>query len=105
LQKRSQYAGKTVGIAGERLTGTEMAAAFSKVLGKEVVYHAVPFDVYRGFGFPGADDLGNMFQFKHDFNEEFCGARSVAESRALNPRLQTLEQWLSRQPADRLLSE
>ena len=105
LQKRSQYAGKTVGIAGEHLTGAEMAAAFSKVLGKEVVYQAVPFEVYRGWGFPGADDLGNMFQFKHDFNEEFCGARSVAESRALNPRLQTLEQWLSRQPADRLVSE
>ena len=92
MEKRSQYAGKTVGIAGENLTGAEMAAAFSKVLGREVVYHAVPFDVYRGLGFPGADDLGNMFQFKHDFNEEFCGARSVAESRALNPGLQTLEQ-------------
>jgi hypothetical protein len=24
------------------------------------------------FGFPGADDLGNMFQVKRDFNEEFC---------------------------------
>jgi uncharacterized protein YbjT (DUF2867 family) len=95
FQNRAQYVGKTVGIMGGDPTGAEMAAAFSKALGTEVAYHAVPFDVYRGFGFPGAEDLGNMFQFKHDFNEVFCGARSVAVSRALNPRLQTFEQWLA----------
>jgi uncharacterized protein YbjT (DUF2867 family) len=91
----TQFVGKTVGIAGEHLTGAEMAAAFSKALGTEVAYNAVPFDVYRGFGFPGADDLGNMFQFKHDFNQAFCAARSVPFSRALNPRLQTFEHWLA----------
>ncbi len=94
FQKRSQFVGKTVGIAGGHLTGAEMAAAFSKALGTEVVYQAVPFDVYRGFGFPGADDLGNMFQFKHDFNEMYCAARDLDFSRSLNPRLQTFEQWL-----------
>jgi hypothetical protein len=71
-----------------------MASAFGKVLGTEVVYNAVPPEVYRGFGFPGAEDLGNMFQYKRDFNEAFCGARSLEVSRALNPRLQTFEQWL-----------
>jgi len=94
FQKQSQFVGQTVGIAGEHLTGSEMAAGFSKALGMEVGYNAVPFDVYRGFGFPGADDLGNMFQFKHDFNAEFCGPRAVAGSRALNPKLQTFAQWL-----------
>ena len=105
FQKRTQFVGKTVGIAGEHLTGAEMAAAFGRVLETEVGYHAVPFDVYRGFGFPGADDLGNMFQFNHDFNEVFCAARSVPGSRALNGRLQTFEQWLGRQGAARLLPE
>jgi uncharacterized protein YbjT (DUF2867 family) len=95
FRERRQFAGKTVGIAGEHLTGVEMAAALSKALGEEVRYNAVPFAVYRGFGFPGADDLGNMFQFKHDFNDAFCGARSVSVSRALNPRLQTFSQWLA----------
>ncbi len=96
FQKRTQFVGKTVGIAGGHLTGAEMAAAFSKALGTEVVYQAVPFDVYRGFGFPGADDLGNMFQFKHDFNEMYCAARDLEFSRSLNPRLQTFEQWLGK---------
>jgi uncharacterized protein YbjT (DUF2867 family) len=95
FKDRGRYVGKTVGIAGGMLTGAEMAAAFGKALGTEVEYHAVPFDVYRGLGFPGAEDLGNMFQFKHDFNEAFCGARSVEESRALNPRLQTFAQFVA----------
>lgn len=95
FRKGDQYIGKTVGIAGEHPTGAQMAAAFSKVLGKEVRYNAVPPDVYRQFGFPGADDLGNMFQFKRDFNEYFTGARNLEESRALNPRLQTFDAWLT----------
>ena len=86
--------GKSVGIAGEHLTGAEMAAALAKALGREVRHLDVTPDVYRSFGFPGADDLGNMFQFKRDFNAEFCAARSVEASRALNPRLQTFAQWL-----------
>ena len=91
----AQWIGKTVGIAGEHLSGTEIAAAFSQALGKEIRYNAVPPAVFRGFGFPGAEDLGNMFQYKHDFNDEFCGARSVEVSRSLNPALQTLEDWLA----------
>ncbi|MGE3275147.1 MAG: NmrA/HSCARG family protein [Vicinamibacterales bacterium] len=88
-----KYIGRTVAIAGGHPTGAEMAAGLSRALGREVVYNAVPFDVYRGFGFPGADDLGNMFQFKHDFNEQFCGVRSIEESRALNPALQSFDDW------------
>jgi len=45
--------------------------------------------------FPGADDIGNMFQFKRDCNEDYCGARSVEFSRQLNPDLQTLDAWLA----------
>ena len=86
--------GQTVGIAGEHLTGAEMAAALTHALGREVRHLDVTPDVYRSFGFPGADDLGNMFQFKRDFNADFCAARSVEMSRALNPRLQTFAQWL-----------
>lgn len=91
-----EFIGKTVGIAGEHLTGAQMAARFSAALGKDVVYNAVPPEVYRSFGFPGAEDLGNMFQFKRDFEEYFCGARNLAFSRSINPSLQTLEQWLAK---------
>ena len=89
------YIGKRVGIAGEHLTGAEMAAAFSKALGQTVRYNEVAPDVYRSFGFPGADDMGNMFQFNRDFADMFCAARNLDFSRGLNPGLKTFSAWLS----------
>lgn len=95
FQRGSELIGKTVGIAGEHLTGAQMATALTEAFGQTVNYYAVPFDVYRGFGFPGAEDLGNMFQFKHDFEEYFCGARDLNFSRSINPQLQTFAAWLA----------
>jgi uncharacterized protein YbjT (DUF2867 family) len=95
LKKGRELVGKRVGIAGEHLTGAQMAAALTRALGRQVRYNDVPPEVYRGFGFPGAEDMGNMFQFKRDFEEYFCGARNLDFSRALNPALQTFDQWLA----------
>jgi uncharacterized protein YbjT (DUF2867 family) len=94
--RRPELAGKTVGIAGEHLTGTQMARSLSRALGQEVSYNYVPPEIYRTLGFPGADDLANMFQFKRDFEDYFCGARSLEFSRSLNPALQTFDKWLER---------
>jgi uncharacterized protein YbjT (DUF2867 family) len=96
FQRGGEFLGKTVGIAGEHLTGTQLAEKMSRATGHDIRYNDVPPDVYRSLGFPGADDLGNMFQFKRDFNEYFCGARSVEFSRSLNPELQTFDAWLAR---------
>jgi uncharacterized protein YbjT (DUF2867 family) len=96
FRRAGEFAGKYVGIAGEHLSGTEMAAGLTKALGEEVKYNDVPPEVYRSFGFPGADDLGNMFQYKRDFNAEFRKPRDVAATRKLNPELQNFETWLSR---------
>lgn len=95
FRRGKEFIGETVGIAGDHLTGGQMAAALTKALGVEILYNAVSPKVYRGFGFPGADDLGNMFQFKRDFESAFCGARRLGFSRALNPAMQTFEAWLA----------
>ncbi|HEY8106981.1 MAG TPA: NmrA/HSCARG family protein [Gemmatimonadales bacterium] len=95
FKRGQEFIGKTIAIAGEHLTGAEFAAAMTKALGEEVRYNAVSPDVYRSLGFPGAEDLGNMFQFKRDFQEAFCGPRDPRIARALNPELQTFEQWLA----------
>jgi uncharacterized protein YbjT (DUF2867 family) len=95
FKRGGDLVGKTVGIAGEHLTGAQMAAELSRALGRKVGYNAVSFDAYRGFGFPGAEDLGNMFQYKVEFEKEYCAARDLAFSRSLNPQLQTFAQWLA----------
>jgi len=94
FKRREEFLGKTVGVAGGHLTGTQMAATFTRALGRETRYNSVPPEVYRSFGFPGAEDLGNMFQFKRDFNDYYCGARDLSFSRTVNPDLQTFDMWM-----------
>jgi uncharacterized protein YbjT (DUF2867 family) len=94
FKRGREFAGRRVGIAGQHLTGSQMADALGRALGRDVRHQAVPFEVFRGLGFPGADDLGNMFQVNHEFSAEFCNARSLEFSRSINPRLQTFAEWL-----------
>jgi uncharacterized protein YbjT (DUF2867 family) len=96
FKKGPELAGKTIGVAGEHLTGAQMAASLSKALGEEVRYNAVTPEAFRGFGFPGADDLGNMFQFNQEFEQVCLEARDLAAGRALNPSMQTFDAWLAR---------
>ena len=88
--------GKTFGLAGEHLTGTQMAAALTKALGQTVRYNAVTPEQFRGFGFPGAEDMGNMFQFYAEFEDYFNGARPLDVARKLNPELQDFATFLAR---------
>jgi uncharacterized protein YbjT (DUF2867 family) len=96
FKRGKEFIGRTVGVAGEHLTGAQLAAGLSRALGQEIGYVDVSPEVYRSFGFPGADDLGNMFQFKRDFNDYYCGARDLSFARSLVPDLQSYEQWLAR---------
>src|SRR6266480_3945545 len=99
FEKGTEMIGKTVGIAGGHLTGAQMAKSLSKALGQQVNYNAVPPATYRGFGFPGAEDLGNMFQFNSEFEQDCCDARNISETKTLNPELQTFDRWLAQNKA------
>ena len=96
FKQGKQWIGKRVGIAGDHVTGTQMAADMSKAVGKEVIYNAVSPAEYRGFGFPGADDLGNMFQYYAEFEKEFSAARNLDTARSLNPELLSYQAWLAK---------
>jgi len=105
FKRGREFIGKTAGIAAEHLTGKEMAECFARRFGEVVRYNAITPEEYRSLGFPGAQDLGNMFQFKRDFERTFCGARSVELSRELNPSIESFSAWLARNkdtiPTDR----
>jgi uncharacterized protein YbjT (DUF2867 family) len=92
-----RYVGKTVGIVSQNLTLTEMGEMISKGLGVGPIrYNAVDADVYRSFGFPGADEMGNMFQVYRDFEKEVTGARSADATRQLNSELQIFDQFIAK---------
>jgi uncharacterized protein YbjT (DUF2867 family) len=96
FKKGKELAGLTIGIAGDHLTIQEIADEFSKVLGKKVNYNSVTPDTYRSFGFPGADDLGNMFQFYADFETDSLKLRDIEITRSLNPELLDFKTWLKK---------
>ena len=87
--------GQRIGVAGEVLSGAEMAAKMGRALGRKVNFFDVPFDVYRGLGFPGAEDLGNMFQFQAILGDEFLRNRDPQMTRSLNSALLDFDAWLS----------
>jgi uncharacterized protein YbjT (DUF2867 family) len=92
----SQYVGKKVGIYGEALTISEMGEKLSKGIGIPApYYHAAEADEYRGYGFPGADEMGNMFQYYRDFDKEFFAQRDLNTARSLNPQLQNFDQFVA----------
>jgi uncharacterized protein YbjT (DUF2867 family) len=94
FQRGITLVGRHIGVAGEQLTGNEMAKEFTNALGKEVFYNEITPEQFRKFGFPGAEDLGNMFQFYRDFDDVCNDTRDVQFSRELNPELQSFKMWL-----------
>jgi len=86
-------AGRRFGIAGEVLGGEEMAQKMSRAIGRPIAFHDVPFGVFRGLGFPGAEDLGNMFEYQLLMGGRFV--RDPAVARELDPQLQDFDAWLA----------
>lgn len=94
FRRGGDLVGRTVSIAGEHLTGKQMAEQLSAALGEDVAYVPVPFDVMRAQPFPAAAETGNMFQFYAEVSQ-FNAVRDLDAVRDLNPQLQTFRQWLN----------
>jgi hypothetical protein len=95
FRRGPEVVGQRFGVAGEVLSGPEYAATFSRDLGVPVSFYDMPFDDYRALGFPGADDMGNMYEHHAILGQEFRRLRSTEVARALNPALQSFDLWLS----------
>lgn len=89
------YIGKTVGIAGGHNKVQEIADGYSKILGEPVRYYAMPIEQFRALGFPGVEITANTLQLYRDFEDRYCGLRSLDESRKLNPEIQSLDDWFA----------
>jgi uncharacterized protein YbjT (DUF2867 family) len=104
LAAGDEYIGRTVSLAGDHLTAAEYASAIGDAIGEPVRFQSVPYDVFRGFDMPGAEEMGNMFQYYGDFDEEFTGARDLEALRRLNPELKDFATW-ARENAEALRPE
>ncbi len=95
FQRGSELVGKSIGIAGEHLTGGEMAAMLSKTVEQTIDYQDVLPRLPTIPGFPMLEDVRNQFQIQREFNQLFCAIRDVELSRSFNPALQSFEAWLA----------
>ncbi|WP_265522681.1 NmrA/HSCARG family protein [Oerskovia flava] len=89
----AQHVGQTIGLAGDHLTGAGYAEILGEAIGEPVRFQAVPYDVFRGLDIPAADEIGNMFQYYGDFDQEFTGARDLDQIRELHPGLKDFRTW------------
>ncbi len=87
-----QYRGKVIPVAGDHIPASEYAAVLSRVLGKKVVYNYIPQEVYAKLGFPGAEEVANMFEYYRVY-DPYTDA-DVQKAREIAPGLQTFEAWL-----------
>lgn len=96
FSRGDELVGKSIGIAGEHLTGAQMAEQLALALGEPVDHVDMTPARYAALGFPGADELANMFQFKMEFEQRYCASRDPACARDLHPGLSTFAGWLAR---------
>lgn len=81
------WIGRVVEIAGDELTGPQMAAAFEAVSGVPTRFQQLPIEPLRA----ARADLANMF----DWFERDGYRADLPELRRIRPDLVTLEAWLS----------
>lgn len=96
FKKPDEYVNKRIGVRSEALTVKEMAEKMSKAMGKTIRYREIALDEYRRLGFPAAKDLGNMFQYYQECEEEVVKLRCADMARKLNPNVMSFDQWLAK---------
>jgi len=95
FKRGEEFIGSTLHLAGDHLTGAQYFEKMAAVLGEPVRFQSVPYDAFRSLDFPGAEEIGNMFQYYGDFDQEFTGARDLNRLREINPALKSFDDWLA----------
>jgi uncharacterized protein YbjT (DUF2867 family) len=95
LRRPEDTIGRTIPAVSAILTGEQMAEDLTTALGEPVAYRPLTAAQFRSFGFPGADELGNMFQYYAEFPDAYNGRRDVDAARALNPEPASLASFLT----------
>ena len=68
-----------VGVASEHLTGQQITSRLSGATKANYQFVPISPDDYRNLGFPGCQELGNMFEFKSVHNGDFCYRRRLTD--------------------------
>lgn len=94
------WTNETVNVIGEKQPLSKYIESIGKASGKKVKLNSVPTQVFASFGFPGAQEMAEMFGFYSDFtffgNESGTDTRSGAK--AAGRALTTFDEFLAANP-------
>ena len=99
FEQPETYIGKTLKLAGDEIPAAEYAAAMGRATGLDVKYAYMPREAFAALGFPGAEDLADMFEFYRLHIPS--RAKDIEACRSLAPELQSFEAWVTKN-ADKL---
>ena len=91
FEQPEAYIGKTLKLAGDEIPPQQYAATLSRATGADIRYAYVPRETFAALGFPGAEDLADMFEFYRVHMPSRKG--DIEACNALAPGLQTFETW------------
>lgn len=94
FEEPEKYLGRTLKLAGDELPAATYADVMSRRTGAAIRYAYVPRETFAALGFPGAEDLADMFEF---YRLHIPSRKNDIETcRAIAPELQSFEEWASR---------
>jgi len=87
FERPEDYIGTAVALAGDELTGPQIAEAFQGVAGIPARFDPQPVDEIRAF----SEDMALMFEWISDFGYDQV---DIPQLRRQQPKLRTLRSWL-----------
>lgn len=87
----NEWIGKGIGVAGDSLTGLQIAELFTLYTGKEHIYKPLSIEDFKKQRFKGAKELGDMFAFYQQFAGKL---RDVKRTREIYPETLDFRSWL-----------
>ena len=97
FESPDEYLGKVVKIAGDERTASSYAEAMSRTTGAKIQYAYVPREAFAALGFPGAEDLADMFEYYRLLIPS--REKEIAQWRALEPEIQSFDAWAAKNEA------
>lgn len=92
-----EFKSMIVEIAGDHLKGAEIADIMSNHLKpKKFTYANVSLESFKSFGFPGAEELANMFEYFQTGKMN----RDIAFTKKLNPTTLNFNDWMAKNKQD-----
>ena len=94
FEQPETWIGQTLKLAGDEIPAAAYAEAMSRATGADVRYAYIPRETFAAFGFPGAADLADMFEYYRLHIPS--RVKDIETCREIAPEVQNFETWISK---------